>query len=229
MRLSQLLTRLLVEHPFAKVGHLPEATASLIEAVKALVEANTNGPLGQNFDFDNSGQARHATMTAPSREYLNAMAQSVASRPAHDAFLSSSLDVSDGVPHGTELTDMTPHALILEHPEEDARFMAEVSTPEFQEAKAKWEAHHDRLDEHVPHGTDPEPAPVFDPMADLRAELAEMAAEDDEPPPAPDEVEVWERRLTTYRSLRLWVPSWGPRPGQEGCLVPYELLSPGGR
>jgi hypothetical protein len=32
--------------------------------------------------------------------------------------------------------------------------------------------------------------------------------------------ELWERRVATYQENRLWVPSWGPRPGQPGCRAP---------
>lgn len=79
----------------------------------------------------------------------------------------------------------------------------------------------------VPRGTEPAPATPEAALADMRLEYAEMAAELDEPPPPPDEWEVWERRLSTFQAQRLWHPSWGPRPGQTGCLVPYEMLNTG--
>lgn len=199
--------RAVVDRGDAKIDALVEAskatlaaTTALTGAVKALVEANTPRPVvGMGPTFDN-GQARHATMTASSRAYTDAVARSVASAPVHDAFLAS-LDVSDGVPRGTELTD-----------EELWARAGKTSVVPV-----------------VPRGTEPEPAPAFDPMSDMAQELAEMAAEDDEPPPPPDEWEVWERRLTLFRGQRMWLPDWGPLPGQDGCLVPYEMLNGGHR
>jgi hypothetical protein len=64
----------------------------------------------------------------------------------------------------------------------------------------------------------------IDPFDAMRAELAE----DDEPPPEPDEEDLWRRRLDMWHENRIWAPGWGPRPGQEGCRVPYEMLG-GGR
>lgn len=68
-------------------------------------------------------------------------------------------------------------------------------------------------------------AGMDDPMAHMASEFAEMAAELDEIPPPPDETEVWEGRLNLYRGSRMWLPDWGPRPGQDGCLAPPGLLS----
>lgn len=75
----------------------------------------------------------------------------------------------------------------------------------------------------------PEPEPEEDTptdfgLASLLDELTEMAEEDDIPPPPPDEVDVWERRISTYRRTRMWMPDWGPLPGQEGCRAPAEVL-----
>jgi hypothetical protein len=65
----------------------------------------------------------------------------------------------------------------------------------------------------------------IDPFDEMRAELAE---DEDEPPPEPDEADLWRRRLGMWRENRIWAPGWGPRPGQEGCRVPYEMMG-GGR
>ncbi len=36
----------------------------------------------------------------------------------------------------------------------------------------------------------------------------------------------WEARLRGYKGPRsLWSPFWGPRPGEEGCLVPGPILA----
>ena len=61
-------------------------------------------------------------------------------------------------------------------------------------------------------------------IAALTEEVAELAAEDDELPPEPDESEVWARRLRLFRQARLWQPDWGPAPGKDGCRVPAEML-----
>ena len=68
-----------------------------------------------------------------------------------------------------------------------------------------------------------------DPVSDMTAELAEYADEDDEPPPPPDEYDLWTQRLGMFRTNGLWMPAWGPRPGQEGCEAPHELLQEGRR
>lgn len=40
--------------------------------------------------------------------------------------------------------------------------------------------------------------------------------------------EKWLKRLRHGRNLRKWsVQDWGPRPGNDGCLVPANLLEPG--
>jgi hypothetical protein len=76
-------------------------------------------------------------------------------------------------------------------------------------------------------------SPVLDPpdveeipesYEDMRAEFAAMAAELEEPPPPPDEREIWDLRLRIYRRANVWNADWGPRPGQDGCRVPQELM-----
>lgn len=48
---------------------------------------------------------------------------------------------------------------------------------------------------------------------------------------APPEVQVtpdaWSKRLATARKSRQWDANWGVMPGQEGCLVPRELMLDG--
>jgi hypothetical protein len=39
-----------------------------------------------------------------------------------------------------------------------------------------------------------------------------------------DPVEMWTPRLDLYARARMWMPEWGPRPGQVGCSAPEELL-----
>jgi hypothetical protein len=39
-----------------------------------------------------------------------------------------------------------------------------------------------------------------------------------------DPVELWGPRLSLWLRRRIWAPGWGPRPDQEGCLVPDYLL-----
>lgn len=59
----------------------------------------------------------------------------------------------------------------------------------------------------------------------LYAELAEL--EDREEVLSPDEVplsRIWQPRLQLWAEQRMWMPDWGPRPGQEGCEVPAEFL-----
>lgn len=59
--------------------------------------------------------------------------------------------------------------------------------------------------------------------AQLAAELAEYAEEDETPPP-PDEIGLWRRRLQMWASHKMWQEDWGPKPGQDGCLVPPALI-----
>jgi hypothetical protein len=63
-------------------------------------------------------------------------------------------------------------------------------------------------------GVDPAPPPSTSPFADTAAE-----------PSQPFEVataELWGPRLDLYERWRIWAPGWGPRPGQDGCLVPRQ-------
>jgi hypothetical protein len=39
-----------------------------------------------------------------------------------------------------------------------------------------------------------------------------------------DPAELWTPRLDLYRSRRMWMPAWGPRPDQDGCQAPDYLL-----
>lgn len=68
--------------------------------------------------------------------------------------------------------------------------------------------------------------------AALAAELAAYAEEDEEPPPPPTDDQIfaqWADRMTMWAQNRMWPESWGPRPGQDGCEVPTELLRAGRR
>ena len=39
-----------------------------------------------------------------------------------------------------------------------------------------------------------------------------------------DEEIQWRARLRGWRESRLWLPGWGPPPGQKGCQVPSRFL-----
>jgi hypothetical protein len=39
-----------------------------------------------------------------------------------------------------------------------------------------------------------------------------------------DPVDLWVPRLTLWQRRRIWAPEWGPRPDQDGCLAPDDLL-----
>ncbi len=88
-----------------------------------------------------------------------------------------------------------------------------------------------RSESAMPPG-EPDPPPVEDETEegpyDLASELAAMQEEDETPPPPPDEWETWRKRLNLFHANRLWLPAWGPRPGQAGCGAPHEMLN-GGR
>lgn len=60
--------------------------------------------------------------------------------------------------------------------------------------------------------------------ADMAAELAEYAAQDDELPEQDDD-DLWSRRLSLHRAMRMWKPEWGAMPGHAGCQVPPHLLN----
>jgi len=34
----------------------------------------------------------------------------------------------------------------------------------------------------------------------------------------------WQKRLKYFQDSETWMPSWGPRPGEPGCLVPSHLI-----
>jgi hypothetical protein len=35
----------------------------------------------------------------------------------------------------------------------------------------------------------------------------------------------WQQRLDSWRSSRFWLPNWGNRPDEPGCLIPAHLLT----
>jgi len=35
---------------------------------------------------------------------------------------------------------------------------------------------------------------------------------------------LWNQRITLWRHRKMWMPEWGPRPDQDGCLAPDYLL-----
>jgi DNA-binding transcriptional MocR family regulator len=41
----------------------------------------------------------------------------------------------------------------------------------------------------------------------------------------PDDREKWEARLRAWRKNRFWLPYWGEKPGNPGCIVPTALLA----
>jgi hypothetical protein len=41
----------------------------------------------------------------------------------------------------------------------------------------------------------------------------------------PDDRSKWEARLRSWRQSRFWLPLWGNKPGEVGCMVPAALLS----
>src|SRR3954463_12569738 len=40
----------------------------------------------------------------------------------------------------------------------------------------------------------------------------------------PDDRAKWEARLRSWRKSRFWLPLWGAKPGEAGCMVPAALL-----
>jgi hypothetical protein len=75
--------------------------------------------------------------------------------------------------------------------------------------------------------------PPTSPFADMVVEHGELSRP--EPPEAqpwaeatqPFEVDptgLWGPRLHLWLRRGIWAPGWGPRPGQDGCLVPGYLL-----
>ena len=43
----------------------------------------------------------------------------------------------------------------------------------------------------------------------------------------PDDRAKWEARLRSWRKSQFWLPLWGTRPGEAGCMVPAALLQAG--
>jgi hypothetical protein len=39
-----------------------------------------------------------------------------------------------------------------------------------------------------------------------------------------DQARLWGPRLTLWQRRKIWSPGWGPRPDQDGCLAPDDLL-----
>jgi hypothetical protein len=57
--------------------------------------------------------------------------------------------------------------------------------------------------------------------------LEPSAAQPEAEPTQPFEVDraqLWGPRLSLWLRHRMWAPGWGPRPDQDGCLVPDCLL-----
>lgn len=64
-------------------------------------------------------------------------------------------------------------------------------------------------------------------LADMSAELEELAPEGEEEDALPTPLslqELWEPRLDMWRRDKIWGQSWGPRPDQPGCEVPDGIL-----
>lgn len=36
--------------------------------------------------------------------------------------------------------------------------------------------------------------------------------------------EPWPQRVAGFRAKSIWLPAWGPPPGEPGCRVPADLL-----
>jgi DNA-binding transcriptional ArsR family regulator len=43
----------------------------------------------------------------------------------------------------------------------------------------------------------------------------------------PDPVGQWKARVRSWSTSRFWLPAWGPRPNERGCLAPPALLQAG--
>jgi DNA-binding transcriptional ArsR family regulator len=43
----------------------------------------------------------------------------------------------------------------------------------------------------------------------------------------PDETAKWKARLRSWRKSQFWLPVWGAKPGEAGCLAPATLLQAG--
>lgn len=63
---------------------------------------------------------------------------------------------------------------------------------------------------------EPQQRPADFGLGALRQEYGDILAEEDEPPAPPSDIDVWVRRLQTYQETKMWMPDWGPLPGQPG-------------
>lgn len=68
-----------------------------------------------------------------------------------------------------------------------------------------------------------------DPAAYLRkaaAGISQRRGGGSAPPAKPDEIgrDDWIRRMGMFRKDGMWLGSWGPRPGERGCICPPDLL-----
>jgi hypothetical protein len=78
--------------------------------------------------------------------------------------------------------------------------------------------------------TAPPPTSLFADMVVEHAELSRPEPPGVQPwaePTQPFEVDLaqlWDPRLSLWLRRGIWAPGWGPRPGQDGCLVPDYLL-----
>jgi hypothetical protein len=41
----------------------------------------------------------------------------------------------------------------------------------------------------------------------------------------PNDRAKWEARLRSWRKSRFWLPLWGAKPGEAGCMVPAALMT----
>jgi hypothetical protein len=78
--------------------------------------------------------------------------------------------------------------------------------------------------------TAPPPTSLFADLAPEHAELSCLEPPGVQPWAEPrqpfevDPVHLWGPRLSWWLRRGIWAPGWGPRPDQEGCLVPDYLL-----
>lgn len=167
--------------------------------------------------------ARQAAVAADGRQAADMMREASRSWGAHRA--STLAQARSAVTGDTIIEDAPPVP----------RGTAEIPQPTSEQA-AYFE---DLSQRHVqwsepgnPNSFEPHPGPVRVEQhsldADMAAELAEYAEDEDDTPQPPDDAEqddLWSRRLSLHRNMRMWKPEWGPRPGQTGCNVPAHLLN----
>jgi hypothetical protein len=63
--------------------------------------------------------------------------------------------------------------------------------------------------------------------ADLVADIVEEKPAEAQPaaePTQPFDPALWGKRLTLWQRWKMWVPAWGPRPDEDGCLASDYLL-----